>query len=152
MKHKRRRIWIDRFQTILFFRIALYFLLYQFAVWSLFAIANNLSEGLSRLLGQSIGAWAFLFASVPVLLLGLLFIYDALILTHRIVGPIYRFRKMIEAVKAGGEIARMNLRDGDFLLELKDEFNEMLEILEQRGVITLKSREPAGKQEQPVSV
>ena len=36
--------------------------------------------------------------------LGLLFIYDAVKLTHRIVGPLYRFRKTIQAVTAGEEI------------------------------------------------
>jgi hypothetical protein len=152
MKDKRRRFWIDRFQTLLSVRIACYFLIYQFAVWSLFAIGNSLSKCVGQQLGQSIGAFVFLIASLLVLLLGLLFIYDALRLTHRIVGPVYRFRKMIQAVKAGGEIEPMGLRKGDFLHDLKDEFNEMLQVLEARGALTIKSREPARKQDTPVSV
>jgi hypothetical protein len=152
MKEKRRRIWIDRFQTLLFLRIALYFILYQLAVWSLFAIGSSLSEVAGRMAGQSIGTYTFLFASLVILLLGGLFICDAIILTHRIVGPIYRFRKMVQAVTAGGEVDRMGLRKGDFLHELKDEFNEMLVALEQRGAIVIKSREPARQKDQAVSV
>jgi hypothetical protein len=152
MKEKRRRLWIDRFQTLLSLRIAFYFILYQVAVWSLFATINRLSNDLDRWLGPSVAAYAFLIGSVIVLLLGLLFIYDALVLTHRLVGPVYRFRKMVQAVKSDQQVDWMSLRQGDFFHDLKDEFNEMLEVLERRGAITIKSREPARKPDQPVSV
>jgi len=34
VREQRKKIWIDRFQTILFFRIGLYFLCYQVVVWA----------------------------------------------------------------------------------------------------------------------
>ena len=136
MRNKRRKIWIDRFQTKLSIRLASYFLLYQFAVWSLFWMGARLNT-----LGDMIGPMSSTFGMIltPMVTVGLafLFIYDALKETHRIVGPLYRFRKTIEAVTAGGEISLIKLRDGDHLLELKDELNAMLLELEQRGAITL---------------
>ncbi len=152
MKEKRRRIWIDHFQTLLFLRITVYFALYGIAIWSVFAVERGASEALGHMLGPSTLTHTFLAAGLVVLVLGVLFVRDALLLTHRLVGPIYRLRKMIQAVKAGQEVERMSLREGDFLHDLKDEFNEMLEVLERRGAVTIKPRAPAAEADRPVSV
>ena len=57
---------------------------------------------------------------VSVLLLGILFILDAVKLTHRVVGPLYRFRKTIQALAAGEEVDPVTLRKDDFLQEMKE--------------------------------
>jgi hypothetical protein len=55
------------------------------------------------------------------------------------VGPHYRFRKYLKAIVDGEELTLMTLRNDDFLQELKDQFNEALKALEQRGAVTLKT-------------
>jgi hypothetical protein len=142
MKEKRRRIWIDRFQTILFLRIVLYFVIYQFAVWSVFLIGQSMSEMLGKVFGSGVGTTIFWCSVAVVVLFGALFICDAIRLTHKFVGPIYRFRRTIKAITAGEKVDLMRLRNGDFLQELKDEFNDMLVALEQRGAGVLQKREP----------
>lgn len=141
MREKRKKIWIDRFQTSLFIRITLYLLIYQAAVWSLVAIERSLYYGLAAMLGTVATGYLFLLTAATVVCLGFLFTYDAVRDAHRIVGPLYRFRQTIKAVTAGDPVELVRLRKNDMLMEMQDEFNEMLHALEQRGAITLK---PAG--------
>lgn len=145
MKEQRKKIWIDRFQTHLFVRIALYFIIYQAAVWALFAIERKNAEALKGMFGAGAAGLSFLFGTAIVLVLGVLFIYDALVVTHRVVGPIVRFRRAVQAITDNDELTLINLRQGDYLTELRDDFNEMLKALEQRGAITIKqpSQQPA---------
>jgi nitrogen fixation/metabolism regulation signal transduction histidine kinase len=152
MREKRKKIWIDRFQTYLSLRIAFYFILYQVAVWSLFAIERNLFAAMEETVGPAGVALCFFILVVSVLLLGILFILDAVKLTHRIVGPLYRFRKTIQALAAGEEVDPVTLRKDDFLQEMREDFNAMLRALEQRGVVVLKTPEAKKEQdkEQPV--
>jgi hypothetical protein len=149
VRQKRKKIWIDRFQTTLSVRLALYFVLYQVAVWSLFWIDARLFA-LSDSIGAVAAAYGFILTPVATIGLGLLFIFDAIRETHRIVGPLYRFRKTIQAVTAGEEVSLVGLRTGDHLQELKDDLNAMLRALEQRGAITLKEAKAA--KPQPVAV
>src|SRR5262245_434658 len=121
MRERRKKIWIDRFQRSLSVRIALYFILYQVAVWSCIVIERNLLVPLEALLGGALATYCFAFLAAAVVFLGLLFIYDAVTFSHRIVGPIYRFRKTVEAIAAGEELELVRLRKGDFLQELGDE-------------------------------
>jgi hypothetical protein len=135
---KRKKIWIDRFQSRLVVRIALYFALYQSAVWSLIVLKQAITNGLDLLFGNSpITLYFSILCIAIVVVMGLLFIRDSLIVAHRIVGPLYRFRKAIKAVTAGDELELVRLREGDYLQELKQEFNEMLKVLELRGAVTL---------------
>ena len=140
MMEKRRKVWVDRFQTYLSIRIALYFVFYQFTVWFLVIVGALSYESLEATLGREAATAWFVLAGGVVLALGIGFIIDAVRYSHRIVGPITRFRKAIKAVTAGEEMDLMDLRKGDLLLPLKDDFNEMLKALEQRGAVVLKPR------------
>src|SRR5579864_5630203 len=133
MPQKRSKVWIDRFQTTLCLRIVLYFILYQVAVWSLDTIERRLSATLTSALGREATVYFRSFLGVAIVLLGALFIFDALRMAHRLVGPLYRFRLIIKAITAGDEVELIRLRKGDHLQEMKDELNEMLKALEQRG-------------------
>jgi hypothetical protein len=144
---KRKRIWIDRFQTLLSLRLALYLILYQFAVWAIFSIQKHTTEVLERLIGPGAILFSVLAWSTGTVL-AVLFILDTVRLVHRVVGPVYRFRQCLKALAAGEEMEKMRLRKDDFLQELKDEFNEMLEALERRGAVTLKP-EGAAKAKEP---
>ena len=137
MAEKRKKVWIDRLQTLLSIRLALYFVIYQIAVWLLFLIGRSVSESLERLLGAGAGWVVVAVTAFLAIGLGGLFIWDAVRMLHRVVGPLVRFRRAIKDVAAGEEVTLIVLREGDHLQELKDDFNEMLEALERRGAVVL---------------
>lgn len=136
MREQRKKVWIDQFQTRLAIRLAGYFVLYQFAVWALFWMDARL-RSLDGAVGQVGSSYGFVLTPLMAVGLGLIFIFDGIRYTHRIVGPIYRFRKTIQAMTAGEEVGLVKLRDGDLLLDMRDEFNALLNELARRGSITL---------------
>src|SRR5262245_38201462 len=150
MQNKRRKIWIDRFQTLLSLRIALYFVLYQVMVWVVVFMARDLTVAFSVVVGPAAAPATYFVLIGCVVIVGLLFIYDAIVLSHRVVGPLVRIRKTLKAVAASEEVELISLRKGDFLQELKDELNAMLQALEQRGAVVLKAKK--SRQHQPVTV
>jgi hypothetical protein len=150
VKEKRRKIWIHRFQTQLFLRTTMYFLLYQVCVWTLVSIERSLHPGLLTAFGPGPASYVFLFLVVIALFIGFLFTWDAIRHAHRIVGPLYRFRKTIQAVKSGEEVELIILRKGDMLGEMRDDLNEMLKALECRGAVVIKSSEAAAGSNKPV--
>lgn len=151
MKRTRVRVWIHRFQTYLVLRIAVFFLLYQVILWSLLTLWRGLSGTIGQLVGHDFTVPLDVVAAVAWILVGALFLYDAMKFAHRLVGPMYRFRKMMQAITAGEEMQLMRLREGDFLQELKDDFNDMLRALEQRGAIKLQSSPQQQQQQQQTS-
>jgi methyl-accepting chemotaxis protein len=151
VRNQRKKIWIDRFQTSLSVRIAAYCVLYQAAVWLLVGIERSIFAALEAIVGPGVAGGCFLFLASAVVLLGFLFVYDAVRFAHRIVGPLYRFRKTLKAIAAAEELELVNLRQGDFLLEMRDDFNEMIRALEQRGAVTLKTADAGRDAKQPVS-
>lgn len=152
MREKRKKIWIDRFQTYLSLRIAFFVALYQIGVWTLVLIARSMLGPLQEMLGPAvIGPW-FVFLGSILLVVALLSIYDAVKFAHRVAGPIYRFRKTIQAITAGEEVRLLTLRKGDFLQEMKEDLNEMLQVLEQRGAVVLKELPAKKEQDQPLPV
>jgi hypothetical protein len=136
MHFQRKKIWIDRFQTNLSVRLALYFLLYMITVLTWVAIDRMTANLIEVHFGQASVLWSVMSASI-VVTVGLLFIYDMMRFSHRFVGPLFRFRKCLKAIVDGDDMTLMQLRKDDFLQELKDEFNEVLKVLEQRGAAKL---------------
>ena len=69
----------------------------------------------------------------PALLIVLaLLALHSVIVSHRIAGPLYRFRRVFEAVTAGDLSVRARLRKHDYLGREADALNEMLEALAAR--------------------
>jgi hypothetical protein len=152
VKEIRKKLWLERFQTYLFVRIIAYFFWYQLAVWALVLLEQTLSAGLGWLLGPGVAGFCIAFLTGVVVLAGVLFAYDAVKYAHRIVGPLVRLRHTIKAITEGEETDLLTFRNGDLLGELKDEFNDMLKVLEQRGAVTLRTADPARDQKQPLYV
>jgi hypothetical protein len=152
MRDRRRKIWIDRFQTYLALRIAFFFVFYQVGGWSLILFERQITDGLSRAVGPAPTTPWLLLLIGAVVALACLSIYDSVKFIHRLVGPVYRFRKAIQAITAGNEVELVTLRKGDFLQDMKDEFNEMLKALEQRGAVNLRTTKAKTEQGQPLSV
>ncbi len=85
--------------------------------------------------------WICLLALLPVI--G----WDAIRFTHRLVGPMTRFRQTIQDVAHGQPVRPIKLRPGDYLTELRDEVNQMLESLQRRGLHVIKPVDPANEED-----
>lgn len=141
---KRRRIWVDKFQTRLLLRMVAYCVLYQLSVavivigWTVFCQFS--ANGIRPL------RWSdFVPSVIGVLCILPMLAYDVIRFSHRLVGPLVRFRRAMREIAAGDPVSLIKLRDGDMLLELRDEFNQMIQALQARGALPVK--EEAGKRE-----
>jgi hypothetical protein len=152
MSEDRKKIWINRFQTGLFVRIITYWLIYQITVWNFLFLWHVWQEGPGNPLEQY---WNFFKGYAPTLLIfvGLVpfLAWDAVRFTHRLVGPVIRFRRGLQELAEGKQIRKLKLRKGDYLVDLQDEFNQMLDALESRGVQVLHPAEKLPAQESPTS-
>ena len=149
-RHVRKQVWIHEFQTMLFWRISLYLgvtlgcLIILTFTWAL--LTEKADEPLSLLLST-----LYKYAPVLVLLLILMpvMLCDALRFSHRLVGPLVRFRRTMQAIAAEQPVQPFRLRRDDFLNELRDDFNRMLEALERQGVPVLHPPEPPKDEPKP---
>ena len=69
--------------------------------------------------------------------------WDAVRFTHRLVGPLWRFRRTMMCIARGELVQPIKLRKGDYLGEFQADFNAMLESLQKRGVPVLMPLKPA---------
>jgi hypothetical protein len=149
VKNQRKKFWIDRFQTLLFVRIAVYCLLYQVAVWLLLVVWGQSNAAFAAVVGETPLGNSLVRGLLVLLLLAPILTCDVIKFAHRLVGPMYRFRKTIQAIAADEPVELVRLRDGDFLQEFRDDFNEMLKVLEAKGYVILKPGESANKSAEP---
>jgi len=149
MSEDRKRIWVDGFQTKLFIRIGVYWLIYQVALLNFLFVWRLLKEGAgdpldqyARFIQEFYPALICFAIVVPILA------WDAVRFAHRLIGPVWRFRKTMQEVSAGQPVRPIKLRQGDFLLEMKDDFNGMLDALQRQGIPVLKPADPAQETKQ----
>jgi hypothetical protein len=144
MREERKKVWIDSFQPKLFLRMGWYWLIYQVSLWNLVFVWRLLQEGRGNLLEQY-GRFCMDYA--PALVGGVVLLpilaWDSVKFAHRLVGPIYRFRKTLQSIAAGEAVRPIRLRQGDFLTEMQDDFNQALETLQRQGAQVLKPTESA---------
>lgn len=62
----------------------------------------------------------------------LLVIIISAIVSHKMAGPVYRFEQTCKAIAKGDFSQRVHLRKGDRLTDLQDEFNKMMDVVEER--------------------
>jgi hypothetical protein len=118
---KRRRVWINpSFQGRLVWRVFLYCLGYAFTFTHLaflYEVLSNLPEALSRgmvsLYVEYMGHQLPLFLASAFILPALL--YDLVKFSHRLAGPLYRCRKVMEAMTAGKPVTEFKARKDDLL-------------------------------------
>jgi hypothetical protein len=143
MRDERKEVWVDQFQTKLLWRTFGYWAVYTLALWNLLFVwwlvqqdAGNPLAQVVEFGGQFYPALIAFALAFPVLA------YDVIKFSHRLVGPLYRFRKALQSVAAGEPIRPIKLREGDFLTEMRDDFNQMLEALQKKGVPAIKPADP----------
>jgi methyl-accepting chemotaxis protein len=145
MAEERTKVWIDKFQTRLFLRMGWYWVIYQVALWNLVFLWRLVHEGEGNLLEQY-GRFCLDYAPAlvgSVIVLPFL-AWDAVKFAHRAVGPIFRIRQSMRALAAGEMVRVVKLRQADFLTEMQDDFNGMLEAFQRRGVPVLEPLDAAG--------
>lgn len=134
----RKKVWIDPFQTRLAWRVALYLALLPPVLFNLLFAWKLLSEGVQDPVAQ---CFALLRQLAPVGVCLLIVVpvmgWDAIRFSHRLVGPLVRFRRAAQDIARGETVRPIKLRDGDYLNEFRDEFNHMLESLQRRGLPVL---------------
>ena len=144
MSEERKKVWIHSFQTKMLLRIGAYWLIYLVTLWNLLFVWRLIQEGPGNIVDQYV---RFLRDYYPPLILLVVLLpvaaWDAITFVHRFVGPLVRVRRGLQDLAAGQAIHPIKFRDGDYLPELRDDFNAMLESLQRRGVPVLKPAEPA---------
>ena len=130
-RYIRKKFFIDRgVQGALTKRILLHWLMFlavSFVVLPLWQLI--LSGDLLRPFSQGfVDAWVYS-APVFVILLALLpaFVWDAVTLSHRFAGPMYRLRGALRSLGQGEDVRPVKFRKGDFWQDVADDFNAVLE-------------------------
>lgn len=144
MGEERKKVWIDPFQTKLSLRIGVYLVVF-FIVFCNFLFAWKMwVEGPIDPWNQFVEAMQ---ANLPVIICLLFLVpvmaWDSIRFTHKLVGPLVRFRRAMQTIAEGEAVQPIKLREGDYLTEMRDDFNKMLEELQKRGVPVIKPVDPA---------
>jgi methyl-accepting chemotaxis protein len=136
--YKRRRFLIESYQYRLLFINLLYFctILLIFAAVLFLPLILKLRSGSPSIIEQGELAGQFLTLHERVwpamFVVFVLLALHSVLVSHRIAGPLYRFRSIFGAVGTGDLSVRANLRKGDYLGKESDSLNEMIASLRAR--------------------
>lgn len=115
--------------------VAGYWCVYHLVLWHLMLLCDVYQQCRNVPLGslpvpamQLYASFAQRHASLLICAVALfpLVAWDILRLTHRLVGPLGRFRNCLKMLAKGERVVQVNIRRGDLLGELQDAFNEFL--------------------------
>jgi hypothetical protein len=129
----RGRLWVDPpFQFRLLARLGCYFLLYIFVVIQVgFAFqvmadiaANGVRDGVAGLYLEYLSKQRVLLITLVVT--APIVIYSMLRFSHRVAGPLYRCRQVMEEMAEGNAVSQFVPRQGDLMRELLESFNGLI--------------------------
>jgi hypothetical protein len=135
-KPVRKQLWIDSaFQSRVLFRVALYGVLFLLVLWHV----SFIFDLMSRIASGSAAGWDiadlyvdFAFRQRPLIISFVLImpilLYDMLKFSHRIAGPLYRCRRVINDMVEGKPVQEFKPRDKDLMREFFDAFNALTKI------------------------
>jgi len=136
---RRRRILIGAFQYRLLKANLAYFativLVFAVVVFLPLALQIRSSSTLSPVRAEELAdGFLFLHARLwPALFVVLVLLaYHSVLISHRIAGPLYRFRSIFRAVAEGDLLVWVRLRPTDYLTQEADLLNEMIGALRQK--------------------
>src|SRR5262249_36110159 len=119
-KYKRTRLWVDPpFQFRLLARTLVYLLIYSAIVWHIGFFVELVGTIAATGLRDGIGAlYVEYFFKERSLLIGLVliapvFLYDLLKFSHRVAGPLYRCRNVMQEMADGKPVAEFKPREND---------------------------------------
>jgi methyl-accepting chemotaxis protein len=135
---KRRRLLVDRFQYRLIAISVVHFglVLLIFLVALLLPLMLRLDDPTATYFEKSQVADVLLFFNeqlwAPLAAVFLLLTVHSLFVSHRIAGPLYRFKMVFKALAEGDLAIRANIRKHDYLHPHAKSLNDMIEALESR--------------------
>ncbi len=135
---KRRHLIVDRFQYRLIAISAIHFglVLLVFMAAILLPLMLRLDDPSASFFEKQQVAYVLLFFNeqlwLPMAAVFLLLTVHSLFVSHRIAGPLYRFRMVFKALAEGDLAIRANIRKHDYLHTHAQALNEMIEALEAR--------------------
>jgi hypothetical protein len=141
---ERKKVWIDPFQTKLSIRICCYLVIFLVVLCNFLFAWKMIVEcpidpwqQFLDMLRDHLPVIVCLVVLVPVIA------WDTIRFTHRLVGPLGRWRRTMQSIANGEAVTPLKLREGDYLTDFRDDFNKMLEVLQKQGVPVLKPLDPA---------
>jgi len=134
---KRKRKFVNRnIQGKILGSLAKYWIFYHLGIWCILFtfdliphIIAGLLNGTQFVLADFCVKFArehFLVLTVPIVLFPVI-MWDFLQVTHKVAGPLVRFRNALRDLAAGQTVEKIKLRNGDLLVEFQDAFNEFLD-------------------------
>ena len=141
---KRRRLkLVERFQSKVVVRMVAYLFIYQLTLYNLMFCWRLMEHG-GGTVSEQFGLFFQEFWPTAICFVVLVpaFCWDSVKFLHRVAGPVYRFKQTAKDIAAERPVRYVQLREGDELLELQDDFNAMLDTLVKRGAVTLAENAP----------
>jgi hypothetical protein len=143
MKHHRKRLFVDSaFQGRLLVRLVCYWAIYHVALWHLLFLFHMMSAAMSHdpiVPAKSIGTLYREFAvhhtGIIVCFLVMLPILgrDLLKFSHRLAGPLVRFRNTMQQMADGKPVEPVTLRKHDLPSHFLSVFNKMVTVWNERA-------------------
>lgn len=141
-KSNRKRVFVSRdIQGTILVRLTRYWVFYHLGLWGVLLAVEFFQHLVNSLfLGETFDPSAFMGAFffnnrfiliAPVMLFPAV-VWDMLRITHKIAGPLVRFRSALLKLSKGEPVEKIRLRDGDLLTEFQDSFNQYIESLAMR--------------------
>lgn len=134
-RFKRRTIFIKKNLQLRYMMLIIISVLSGLAImtFELTATLNDLFDNypvlIQPLYDEFLPIAASFFYKIAIYLLFVILI--SAILSHKMAGPVYRFEQTCKAIAKGDFSQRVRLRKGDQLTELQDEFNKMMDKVEE---------------------
>lgn len=130
--HKRFKLFIDRdVQGTIARRLLFHWCALAFCMFIMTAVVHVLSSPLESAEAQ-MNSYVQKHGQVFLVLLMLTppFLWDSVKLSHRFAGPILRLRRAMEVTGSGEPAKHIKFRDGDFWMDLANNFNKVVDRLD----------------------
>ena len=155
-KAMRKRLFVDKnVQGALVARVVLYWFFCLITI-TLMLLCWRILTGPARMFYTHFGDMWFFYgpAAVASLLLLPMVIVDIVRLSNRFVGPLLRLRRSMQALARGEHVEPIQFRDGDFWQDFANDFNAVVQRIEEQKAETEAKSEYAEKSEyeEPLAV
>jgi hypothetical protein len=148
----RRRFFVDRLiQGRIVGRIAMYWVLYHIVMWHSLFVFRYVQYRAGTLEGKPHQPFGELYGNFvtdyyPLAIFAIItfpiFLFDVIRLTHRVAGPMVRFKNVMQSLLDGDRVPPMKLRPGDLLLPFQDMFNRFTREFQQLRAAPASPAEP----------
>ena len=142
--YARKRLFVDaEVQGRFALRAVAYWLGCMTVVMGMAMLGRLLMKPTEPFFTSSEALWACLAPLVLATVLVLpVMVYDIIVVTHRLVGPLLRLRGAMRRLANGERVEPIRFRKGDFWQEFADEFNAVAALVQSRGPASQEDTRP----------